>query len=129
MEHNPELSRENFMHPQHPNLPKDNYTFTYPDKFSYAFNFKGECQFAFNKNLSGMKLEDIPEDTVLLFEADGDWNLNGTSELLKTRYSKDGFIRMLFADNKHRVYWYYEKAVRKFSKDKGMYHEPPRWEP
>ena len=129
MEHNPELSKENFMHPQHPNLPKDNYRFSYPDKFNYAFNFKGDCQFAFNKNLSGVKLDDISKDTVLLFEADGAWNLNGTSELLKTRYNKDGFVRMFFVDNKSRVYWFYKDSIRKFGKDGNIYYEKPCWGP
>ncbi len=129
MKHNPELSRENFLHPQHPSLPKENYKFTIPEKFSYIFNFKGQCQFAFNKNLSGMRLDDIPEDVVLIFEADGAWNLNGTSELLKTRYGED-YVSVYYPNGKVHDYWFYEGGVRKFdSKGRGMYHEPPRWDP
>jgi hypothetical protein len=130
MEYNPELSKENFMHPQHPKLPKENYKFTPPDNFPDIFDFKGQCQFAFNKNISGMLLADIPSDVVLLFEADGDWNLNGTEELLKTRYREHGYITILFVDQTTGNYWFYENAVRKFGpKGKHMYDEKPRWKP
>lgn len=117
MGHNGNLTRENFKHPQ-------------PEIFGDIFDFKGECQFAFNKNISGMLLADIPSDVVLLFEADGDWNLNGTEELLKTRYREHGYITILFVDQTTGNYWFYENAVRKFDpKGKHMYYEKPRWKP
>jgi hypothetical protein len=94
------------------------------------FHFKGTCQFAFNRNLSGLRLVDLPRDVVLIFEADGEWNLNGTGELLKTRYREKGCIAVLFADQTIGDYWYYMRAVRKFAKSgKTMYYEKPRWEP
>jgi hypothetical protein len=130
MEYNPELSKENFMHPQHPKLPKENYKFTAPENFRDIFNFKGEVQFAFNKNLSGKHLADIPGDVVLIFEADGDWNLSGAEELLKTRYREKGYITILFVDQTTGDYWFYENAVRKFDpKGTQMYYEKPRWSP
>jgi len=90
----------------------------------------GECHFAFNKNLSGLPMTDIPGDVVFLFEADGDWNLNGTHELLKTRYRERGCIWVLFADQTTANYWYYKKAIRKFDlKGTYMYYEKPRWKP
>lgn len=116
MEHNENLTRENFKHPQ-------------PEIFGDIFDFKGECQFAFNKNLSGIRLADIPGDVVLVFEADGDWNLNGTDELLKTRYREQGYINILFTNGKMADYWFYKSAIRKFDKRRGMYYEKPRWNP
>jgi len=117
IENNPELTKENFRHPQ-------------PEILDGIWNFKGTCQFAFNRNLGGLLMADLPPDVVLIFEADGEWNLNGTAELLETRYRERGCIAMLFADQTMADYWYYMRAVRKFGKSgKTMYHEKPRWEP
>ena len=49
MIHNKNLTKENFIHPMFDD-PK--------------LNLKGECHFAFNKNLSRMKLSDLPDDVV-----------------------------------------------------------------
>ncbi|HUW20597.1 MAG TPA: hypothetical protein VMW16_14970 [Sedimentisphaerales bacterium] len=117
IENNPELTKDNFRHPQ-------------PEILAGMFEFKGACQFAFNRNLSGLRLGDVRYDVVLIFEADGEWNLNGTGELLKTRYREKGCIAILFADQTIADYWYYMKAVRKFDKSgKIMYYVQPRWEP
>lgn len=108
-----ELKRTDFQHPK----PEMVY-------------LKGECHFAFNSNLSGMRLSDVSNDTVLLFEADGAWNLAGTEELLKTRYRERGYVRMLFVGGHIRDYWFYKNAVRTFTKDaKHMYYVKPRWKP
>lgn len=109
-----------------PDLKTDNFKFPKPERY----NLKGDCQFAFNRNLSGKRLKDIPGNVVLLFEADGDWNLNGTSELLQTRYEKNGYITMLFVDKSIADYWYDMKAIKKFdASGKHMYYEEPRWFP
>jgi hypothetical protein len=115
MEHNPELTVENFRHPM-PDLLK----------------LKGKCHIAFNKALSGKRLADISPDTVLLFEADGDWNLNGTSSLLDSKHGEKLFVRILFVDGSESSYWFDKKAVRKFKSKFGrssMYYEQPRWLP
>lgn len=64
----------------------------------------GNCNYALNKNLSGLRLSDIPENTVLLYESNGDWNLTGTSEILRLRHwwGTRGFI--LLADGTVAVY-------------------------
>ena len=109
----PELTRSHFQHPK-------------PD----VLGLKGECHFAFNSNLSNMRISDISDETVLLFEADGPWNMNGKEELLKTRYRKRGCVTMLFMNGQKADYWYYKKAVRKFDpKGTQMYYVKPRWEP
>jgi len=113
LEKSTELTRENFKHP----------------KAAYL-GFKGECQFAFNKNLSGAKISEIPDDVVLVFEADGDWNLNGTGELLKTRYREHGHIAVLFLGGTMRNYWFDRQAIKTFDKHgEHMYYIKPRWKP
>ncbi|MBN1435920.1 MAG: hypothetical protein JW936_02500 [Sedimentisphaerales bacterium] len=43
-----------------------------------------KCFYAFNPSLSNCDIRTIPDDTILLFRANGDWNLSGRSELLFT---------------------------------------------
>lgn len=75
-------------------------------------------------------LSDIPENVILVFEADGNWNLAGGPELLKTRRSEHGYVAMFFADGTTGNYWFYTNSVRKFSpKGTHMYYEKPRWKP
>lgn len=112
MEHNSKLTRDNFRHPK-------------PERFQ----LQGDCHFAFNKNVGGLRLADIRDDVVLIFEADGDWNLNGTSELLKTRYEGEhSNIAVLFVDQTVSRYWYNMNAARKFD-SRGMRYERLRWKP
>lgn len=57
------------------------------DTFKCPTTKKGICHYAFNKNLDGLRLSDVHEDVVMLYEADGNWNLFGGQELLtKTRH-------------------------------------------
>ena len=115
MKENPELTVENFRHPQ-----------------VDLIKLKGKCHIAFNKELSGILFSSISPDTILLFEADGDWNLNGTTQLLRKPYGEKIFKRILTKDDKDYAYWDYEDAIRKFKSEFGqakMYYEQPRWEP
>ncbi|MHC4386307.1 MAG: hypothetical protein ACYTEU_00870 [Planctomycetota bacterium] len=52
----------------------------YPE---YVVN--GQVKHAMNINASGMKVHELPEDMVLLFEAKGPKNLSGGPELIKTQ--------------------------------------------
>ncbi len=65
---------------------------------------KGECHFAFNKNLSGRDINNISPNVILVFEAEGKWNLNGTSELLMSHRNRvflmDGSIRLHAGERK-----------------------------
>jgi hypothetical protein len=128
MEHNKNLTKDNFRHPLHKDVDKKDFKLP-PLPFSEAFQSIGDCQYAFNKNLSGKRLADIPGNVVLIFEADGDWNMAGGPELLMTRSNWD-YITMLFADQTTANYWFYKDAVRVFNK-KGtqMYYVEPRWKP
>jgi hypothetical protein len=49
----------------------------------------GESSYALNKNIAGKKASEIPEDIVLLFEAEKGWNQVGGPELL-TLENHDG---------------------------------------
>ena len=71
-----------------------------------------------------------PLPAVLIFEADGNWNLAGREKLLKTRYYEDGYITLFFANGKTADYWFYKSAIRKFNPEgTQMYYEEPRWNP
>ncbi len=108
LEYDPNLSKRNFKHP----LRED-----------------WDCNFAFNKNLDGLRLDGIPDDTVLLFEADGNWNLNGGPELLATRRTEHGYIEVLFTNQTVQNYWFDKKAVVILKKDLSFMEKPLRWKP
>lgn len=112
MKHNASLTKDNFTHPRAKQL-----------------GFKGECQFAFNRNIFGMNISDIASNTVVLYEADGPWNLCGTEELLATRlYRKSDHVSMFLKDGTIVDYWVYQKGIRRIGSN-GMYYEKPRWIP
>lgn len=50
------------------------------DDFKYPSGNYGIFIFAFNENLSGKKLADIPRETVLIVESQGGWNYAGNKE-------------------------------------------------
>lgn len=112
MEFNGELIRENFRHPQAP-----------PESV---------CNFALNRNLAGLDPKDISDKTVLLFEADGPWNLNGTANVLRPRFNNEQDLFMLYLNGTVRSYWFEEGKIREFKSYFGqvkMYYESPRWNP
>lgn len=80
------------------------------DSFRYPSGKYGILLFVFNENLDGLRLDDIPNDVVLLFEADeilplkiqehGRWNLAGGVELLEMRYRQRKRFYVLLANGK-----------------------------
>lgn len=113
LRHNPSLSRDDFRHPR-----------------ADWLDLKGECHFAYNKNLSGLQVADIPNDVVLIYEADGDWNLNGGAGLLKTRASAQVYVGIFFAGGDVGNYWFYGNGVRKRDlPGRRRQYEPLRWGP
>lgn len=91
----------------------------------------GTCHFAFNKNLSNLRLADIPDDVVLIFEADGDWNLSGAGELLRSRRTTvraEFYVDVLFVDQTEATFWFQEQALRTFDSGR-MSYQSPRWKP
>ena len=91
------------------NLPKD---------FFKCPATRGQsCSYAFNRNLGGLRLTDVPGDVVLVYEADGGWNSAGAAELLTTNHpNRVSFV--LLADGDVRLY-----------KAEELMKQPLRWEP
>ncbi|UCF43564.1 MAG: hypothetical protein JSV99_01150 [Planctomycetota bacterium] len=75
------------------------------------------CSYAFNRNLGGLRLADVPGDAVLVYEAGGGWNTAGTAELLTVNHP-NGRTFVLLADGDVRLYRA-EKLIK----------EPLCWEP
>lgn len=100
------------------------------DDFKHPMRLNRACNFAFNKNLSGLNLEDIAGNTVLLFEADGDWNLNGTAELLETeeRKKKERVVFVLFVDGAYGKYFFPNIYFLEHDSD-SLTYSPLRWKP
>lgn len=74
---------------------------------------EGLNHLAFNRNLSGLRLIDIPDNVVLVFEAAGDWNLNGGEELLK-KDVRSGYVYMFLADGRTIKYRISDGALAEF---------------
>jgi hypothetical protein len=110
---NPSLSRDDFRHPR-----------------ADWLELKGECHFAFNKKLSGLQVADIPNDVVLIYEADGDWNLNGGAGLLKRGAATRIRVGIFFTGGDVGNYWFYRNGVRKRDlPGRRAQYESIRWEP
>jgi hypothetical protein len=59
---------------------------------------RGESSYAFNRNLVGRKLSQIPGDVVMLFESKPGWNVVGGPEILTTENHRDEGCSVAFAD-------------------------------
>jgi hypothetical protein len=53
---------------------------------------------AYNANLSGKDYNNIPGETVLLWEANGPWNYSGGPELLKPKKLKDKYVGLFYVE-------------------------------
>lgn len=58
------------------------YVYNPDESFVCPETKKEQCSYSFNMNVSGMKLDEIPPDVVLLFESKPGWNRVGGPELL-----------------------------------------------
>jgi len=77
-----------------------------------------EYHFAFNKNLSLLPKKGLPGNLVLVFEADGEFNLSGGPELLKKEHAKDKYfsaesryVYILFLDGTVAKYRMHDEAI------------------
>lgn len=80
---------------------------------------------AFNKYLDVLRLADIPGNVVLLFEAEGGWNLTGGAELLSIEHFDGGYVNVLLLNKEIKTYWINEGGVRQY----GSVFTPLRWKP
>lgn len=53
---------------------------------------KCDCNFAYNKNLDGLNIKSISEDTVVVFMSEGEWNLSGGDNLLNNLETVDTYV-------------------------------------
>jgi len=89
----------------------------YEDTFMVAGYF--ENNFAFNKYISGKKVDGLPHNIVVIFEADGNYNLSGGSELIREKRAKDKyflrkkdiFIYVYFKDGTIAKYRIFDNAI------------------
>jgi hypothetical protein len=74
-------------------------------RFKYDSSKEGICNYAFNRNLSGLRLDNIPYNTVLIFESEGNWNLSGTEELFRKTPKKRQYVYIydFVFDKKERI--------------------------
>jgi hypothetical protein len=93
------LSRENFVHPK-----------------AAEFGMKGICQFGLNRAVGEKQLAKLPRNQVLIFEADGIWNLNGGPELLRSRYREHNHITIILVDGTQIMYEFDMDGYKKFRK-------------
>ena len=82
-----------------------------------------ECDYAFNKNVSEKKLSELPENTIILFESSGKWNLNGDYKLLENSTKRIYFINVILADGTMQVYSLKSKILMRETE------EIPLWRP
>jgi hypothetical protein len=87
---------------------------------------KPEIVIAFNKDLSGLRFADIPKDTVLLFETQGDWNLSGDESLVQTKNPKQAILKVLLVNMTIKSYWVEYKGNNENWRGR---FEPMRWKP
>ncbi len=111
LESDPSLRRSNFQHPD-------------PEPFGLT----GEYHFAFNSRLSGAKFSEVNPKTVLLFEADGQWNHAGTGELLAEREAEYNSVYTIFVDGTMERYLYDVKGYRTVE-NKQLEVRKLRWAP
>lgn len=52
----------------------------------------GICGYALNENLEGLKFSELPDKTVLVFEAVGPWNQSGGPELARKWNRKKNYV-------------------------------------
>ena len=98
------------------------------DYFVHPLRKHDICSFAFNRALSGLSIGKIDPNTVLLFEAEGSWNLNGGQEMLKQRKNLDSYV-LLVSGRAYR-YSFTDMGIEQYNTNSHeVYIGPFIWEP
>jgi hypothetical protein len=80
------------------------------ETFGFSAVPEKSCDFVFNYNLSGLDINDMPNNTVLLFVAKGTWNQAGGENVFSCQ---KGRIRLvLFVDGEVGEYDVFRKGAR-----------------
>lgn len=90
------------------------------DAFRYPHGKYGVYIFVFNENLDGLRLEDVANDTVLLFEIEEGWNHSGIAELIEPIYKEKKRFFVLQADG---------SCYESVPSLRELFDEKLRWEP
>lgn len=112
--YDPSLNRETFHHP-----------------YAQQLRLSGDCHYAFNAELSGQDITAVSGETILVFEADGNWNLAGADNLLPTgKFAQRKSIHVFHMDGVVRTYYAKAKTIY-FPHPKWCVGDdkPPRWQP
>ena len=104
-------------------------SFLVDPKYLYQREKEHRCYYAFNKNLSGLKIDELPNDIVLFFQAKGDLNLSGSHDLIDSWQGESDYIYVILLNDKIQKYWYDISKCKE--KPGGQYDnvETLRWVP
>ena len=105
-----------------------------------------QYNYAFNRNLSNIPIDQAKGNTILIFEADGKLNLSGGPELMSKEREKDSyfkkkerFVYVCYVDGTVARYRLFDGSVAFYNREKEEFSEykgkgqtpysPLRWEP
>ena len=98
----------------------------------YLFSVAGGCEsnFAFNNNIAGININNLPDNMVVVFEADGNFNLSGGKELVFEKRAKDRlflrekdvFIYIYFRDGTVAKYRMSDNAISIYDFRDDLFH-------
>jgi hypothetical protein len=80
---------------------------------------KVKSAIAYNKYLSDANANNVPKNTVVLFEADGEIGLTGDNELLLKPRAKDLWFNSLLNERKFVFIYFYDGTIAKYRLDDG----------
>jgi hypothetical protein len=75
---------------------------------------KVDCAIAYNQYLSDANANNVPKNTVVLFEADGEIDLTGDKELLLKPRAKDLWFNSLLNERKFVFIYFYDGTIAKY---------------
>ena len=93
-------------------------------------NYKGyKWNYAFNENISGMKVDELPGDIVLFFEAKGGLNLSGSQSLIESRKKFKNSVFVILLDKTIQKFWLDENICKRKKNDEYENVSSLRWKP
>ena len=93
------------------------------------FKRNNESDYAFNENISGMKIDELPGDIVLFFEAEGDLNLSDSQSLIDSWKDRRSHVNVVLLNKKVQKYWYDENKCNNTKNDEFENVSSLKWKP